>query len=442
MNVDGARLRGAGPGTRAVGSVERLRSHLRVPLYRSAYALSLSALGSAGLGAVFWAAAAHLYDREVVGSSSAAVAALAFVAGVAGLYLDGVLYRFLPAAGAASRRLVAVTALVTLVTGIVGTAVFLLGIPVWAPGLSFLRTSAGVVVACAAATVTTCLLVLEDAVLTALRRTGWVPVKNLVLSALKIPVLVLLAGSASTYGILIGWTVPVVAVAAVAAYALYGRAVPAAMRRARTADEPLDRMHITRYAAGNYVGYLCTLAYRTLPPIVVLHEAGAASAASFYPPWLLATSISLLVTNLSVSLVVEGALERERLAVHVRQAVLQTARLIVPIAAALVLLAPYLLRIFGAAYATDGTDLLRLLAVSLIPGSVCILGFGAARVRDHVRSIIVNQVALASLTLGLAIGLIGPLGLAGVGVACLAGQTAIGAVLSVTELLPALRGRA
>jgi O-antigen/teichoic acid export membrane protein len=413
-------------------------AHLRVPLYRNAYALSLSALGSAALGAAFWAIAAHQYDRHVVGSSSAAVAALAFVAGVAGLYLDGVLYRFLPRAGAASTRLVVVAGLVTVATGAVGTAVFLLGVPVWAPGLSFLRSSPVTIAACVAATVTTCLLVLQDAALTGLRRTGWVPVKNLVYNALKIPILVLLAVSAPLYGILLGWIVPGGVIAVVAAYALVRRALPAATR---AAGEPLAPRHVVHYAAGNYVGYLCNLAYRTLPPIIVLHASGAAAAASFYPPWLLATSISLLVTNLSVSLVVEGALERERLAIHTRQAVLQTARLILPIAALLALLAPYLLRIFGEAYAHDGTSLLRLLACSLVPGAVCILGFGAARVRDHVRSIVVNQVALAALTLGLTVALVGPLGLTGVGVAALVAQSAIAVVLSVTELAPALRGR-
>ena len=48
----------------------RLRSHMRQPLYRSAYALSLSALASAGLGALYWAFAAHLYDPTIVGVSS------------------------------------------------------------------------------------------------------------------------------------------------------------------------------------------------------------------------------------------------------------------------------------------------------------------------------------------------------------------------------------
>jgi O-antigen/teichoic acid export membrane protein len=434
------------PNRRSTVSGERLRSHLRVPLYRNAYALSLSALGSAGLGSIFWAVSARVYDRDVVGTSSAAVAALAFVAGVAGLYLDGALYRFLPRAGAASMRLVLIAALVTAVAGAVGAGVFLVGLPIWAPDLSFLRSSPATIAGCVAATVTTSLLVLQDAALTGLRRTTWVPIKNLTYNSLKLPTLVLLAMSAPRYGILLSWIVPGGLVAVGAAFFIHGRAIPAAIRRHRASaqagrplpQEPLDRNHVARYAAGNYVGYLCNLSYRTLPPIVVLHAAGSGAAASFYPPWLLATSISLLVTNLSVSLVVEGALERDRLAMHTRQALLQTARLILPAAALLALLAPYLLRIFGDTYAKDGTTLLRLLAIGLIPGAVCIIGFGTARVRDHVRSIIVNQFVIAAITLGLGGALVRPLGLAGVGVAALAAQSIIAVVLTLTELRPTL----
>lgn len=433
----------------AVAPLERLRTHMRVPLYRNAYALSLSAMGSAALGAIFWAVAAHVYHRHVIGESSAAVAALMFVSGVAGLYLDGVLYRFLPRAGAASMRLVVETGVVTVVAGVVGTIVFLLGLPLWAPDLKFLGSSFAVVAACAAATVTTRVLTLQDATLTGLRRTGWVPVKNLAYNALKIPVLVALAASAPKYGILLAWIVPGGVIAAIAAYGVYGRVVPDRMHaRIATArgaapvpDEILDRMHILRYATGNYVGFLCTLAYRTLPPIIVLREAGANAAGSFYPPWLIATSLSLIVTNLSVSLVVEGALERERLALHVRQALLQTARLVLPIVAVLVLLAPYVLQIFGGAYAKEGTNLLRLLAIGLIPGAVCILGFGIARVRDRVRSLIVTQVALGVIVLGLGTVLIGPFGLDGMGISFLIGQTAIAIVVVATELAPALRAR-
>lgn len=285
---------------------------------------------------------------------------------------------------------------------------------------------------------TSCLLILEDGALTALRRTGLVPLKNIVYNISKLPLLVVLVSFVPTYGILLAWLIPGFVIAPLI-YLLTRRLAGTHRELTNSAQEPFEARQVARYAAGNYVGYLCTLAYRTLPPIIVLHEAGAKPSAFFYPPWLIATTLSLVTTNLSISLVVEGAFDRDRLALHTRQATKQAARLLVPIAAVLFLTAPYVLRLFGAEYAEEGSLLLRLLAIGLIPSAVCILSFGLARVQDHVRTLILNQIALGTLVLGLSVILIPPLGITGVGVAWLAAQTAVAFVLFMTELRPVWR---
>src|SRR5438874_13639391 len=101
-------------------SVARLVAHMRVPLYRNAYALTFSSITTAGLGMVYWLLAARYYTTDVVGLNSAAIAALMFLTGVSGLYLDGALIRFIPRAGRATVRLVGYA---YLITGIVATLV-------------------------------------------------------------------------------------------------------------------------------------------------------------------------------------------------------------------------------------------------------------------------------------------------------------------------------
>ena len=415
-----------------------LRSHVRVPLYRSAYALTLSALVSAAVGTIYWIIASRLYDAEIVGLSGAAVSALTFLSGVAGLYLDGALFRFLPRAGEVTGRLITATFCLTIVAATIAGAVFLIGVDLWTPDLSFARSSSWAVLLTIGGTVASCLLILEDGALTALRRTGLVPLKNIAYNMAKIPLLVVLASSVPKYGIILAWLIPGFLIAPMI-YLLTRRLAAAHRDLTSSRQEQIEVRQVARYAAGNYIGYLCTLAYRTLPPIIVLHEAGARSSAFFYPPWLIATTLSLVTTNLSISLVVEGAFDRDRLALHTRQAAKQAARLLLPIAAVLFLTAPYVLRLFGAEYADQGSLLLRLLAIGLIPSSICILSFGLARVQDHVRVLILNQVFLAALVLGLSIIFIPPLGITGVGVAWLAAQTAVALVLFMTELRPLWR---
>jgi len=392
-------------------------------------------LVSAAVGTIYWIIASRLYTAEFVGLSGAAVSALTFLSGVAGLYLDGALFRFLPRAGNASGKLISATFGLTIVAAGIASAVFLIGVNLWTPDLSFVRSSGWAVLLTIAGTTASCLLVLEDGALTALRRTGLVPLKNIAYNIAKIPLLVLFASFVPKYGIILAWLIPGFVVAPIVY--LFTRRMAAAHRDLTTSkQERLGVRQVARYAGGNYVGYLCTLAYRTLPPIIVLHEAGAKSSAFFYPPWLIATTLSLVTTNLSISLVVEGAFDRDRLALHTRQAARQVARLLLPIAAVLFLAAPFVLRLFGAEYADEGSLLLRLLAVGLIPSSVCILSFGLARVQDHVRTLILNQILLAALVLGLSVILIPPLGITGVGVAWLAAQAAVALVLFMVELRP------
>ena len=206
-----------------------------------------------------------------------------------------------------------------------------------------------------------------------LRRPGWVPAKNIWYGIGKILLLVLLAGVFPMYGILAAWVLPGILVLVPVSYLLVRQLIPQHRQISRSGQEMISARRVAGYTGGNYVGYLCTITYRFLPPLLVIHELGAAAAAYFYPPWLLASSVSLLTTNFSVALVVEGSFGRQDLALHTRRALRQTARLLLPMAAVLFIGAPYILRIFGADYAEEGTTLLRLLAVGLIPGFICVL---------------------------------------------------------------------
>ena len=414
----------------------RLREHARIPLYRSAYALTASSFGGAGLGVVFWAIATRTYPEDVVGSSTAAVASLMFLTGLAGLYLDGALYRFLPRAGEATGALLLWTFIANVAAAVAATTVFLLGLDLWAPALSFATSSPLAVLTCIAATVASCLLVLEDGALIGMRRAGLVPVKNIAFGLAKIALLLIVADFMPRYGILAAWVAPSIAFAVAMGYLLIRTLGPA--HRALTLEraDALDARRIAGYALGNYGGFLCMLAYRNLPPLLVLNSAGATASAFFYPPWLIASSALLVSTNLSTSLVVEGAAAQDQLALYTRQAIRQTARLVVPIAVLVFVAGPPLLHIFGAQYADSGGTLMRLLAVSLLPSSICVLSFGVARVQDHVRTILVNQVILAVLVLGLSALLLPPLGINGVGLGWLIAQTVVALILGATELYP------
>ena len=88
------------------GSRFALMTHLRMPLYRNAYALLLSGVISSGLGMVYWVLAAQSYSAAVVGLTSAAVSAMMLLSGLAQMSMNSALLRFIPRAGVAAHRLI------------------------------------------------------------------------------------------------------------------------------------------------------------------------------------------------------------------------------------------------------------------------------------------------------------------------------------------------
>jgi O-antigen/teichoic acid export membrane protein len=417
----------------------RLRSHVAIPLYRSAYALMAGVAVNSLLGFLFWAIASRTYSTHAVGVDSAAIAALTFLTGIGGLFLDGSLYRFLPRAGDATGRLVAAATVVTVASATLAAVVFIAGHHVWAPDLSFLRSSGWVVLVAILSVVGSCLLVLVDGALIGVRRAGWVPIKGSAYGLAKIVVLAICVALVPRYGILVAWVAPSALVLLGSAWLLGRRLLPLHREASRESSEQFGVAPVVRYATGNYVAFLCNLAYRTLPPLLVIHELGARSSAFFYVPWLVSTSLVLLTNNLSVSLVVEGSLDPRELTLQTRRALRQFIRLILPISGVLLVGSPYILRVFGQEYASHGASLLRLLALGLVPASIAIIAIGVARVQDHVRLIIVTQFVLAVLVLGLGAVFIRAIGLEGFGLSWLIAQTAVAVWLARRELRPVLK---
>src|SRR4051812_42312805 len=115
--------------------------HMRTPLYRNAYALILSAGTTSGLGIAYWVLAAHEYTANAVGTNAAAISSMMFLSGVAQLNLETTMVRFLPSAGGATRRLIGRAYLVSALLALAIGLVFILGLGIWSPKLSFLRVS-------------------------------------------------------------------------------------------------------------------------------------------------------------------------------------------------------------------------------------------------------------------------------------------------------------
>jgi O-antigen/teichoic acid export membrane protein len=430
------------PATRAASRDAlgaRLLEHVRTPLFRTGYALMLSNIMTSGLGLVYWILAARLYAPQFVGLASALISTMVFLSGVSQLNIRSALNRFIPVAGPDKGRVIAIGYLITLPAAVVVISGYLLATGSAPSDVTRALTSDAVLLAWfALSTATWGILNIQDGVLTGLRRAWYVPVENTLYSIAKMILLVAFAAPFATYGIFVSWTIPALATVFVVTLLIFGKLV----RPERGVTQPprqFTAQTVARYVAGDYGGALFVLAYTSLLPVLVINAVGATQAAYFYIVWTMATSLNLLPLSLAISHTVETVADGSDPLVRARQVLVHMSRTLLPIVVAVVVLAPFILSLFGPGYAAAGSDLLRLLAIGVVPYAINVVYFSLSRIRTRMRGVLVSQAVLACSTIGLTIAFIGPFGLAGVGYAWLISQSSVAIVVLATVLRPAFR---
>ncbi|WP_084724858.1 lipopolysaccharide biosynthesis protein [Streptacidiphilus melanogenes] len=391
-------------------------------LLRNGHILAASAVVSAGLGSLFWMLATRHYDAATVGRYSAVLAAATFLSTLGSLNLGDALIRFVPTAGAGTRRLVVRWYAISAVCSALAAVLFLLLIPVVSPKLDFLRTP-GLAASFIAATAGYSIFVLQDGALTGVRRTGWVLGENTVFAVAKAAFLAVCIALDLATGILVSWAAAMVVSIVLTNVVLFRWAVPAAPREAPARTPPRERR--TRWAAADYVGNLFSFATSAVLPLMVLNRVGAQDNAYYSLAYVIASTLYVAAFSMGSSLVVEGARAPERLAEHAYRLLRHSGMLLAAAAGVIVIVAPWALRLFGPEYAAHGTTVLRLMALSAVPNVVVNVAIQVARVRQSLLWMILVRAAVAVLVIGLTAALLPPFGLVGVGVAWLATECAL-----------------
>ncbi len=398
-------------------------------LIRSAMALMFSTVASAALGMVFWAAAARLFDTTALGRASAGASAITLLAGLAQLSLTSVFVRFLPTAGTATARLLRSGYLAVTVAALVLSVGFVAA----GFGRSFLSYQALPLVAFTVAVAASAFSVVQDGVLTAMRRTAWVPVENVAISVAKLVLLPVLLALAAPAAVLVSWGVPVVAAVVVVSVLIFGRLVPAAHRTAGGARMPARR-ELASFLSAEYLNGILGTVGLYLPPVLVAAVLGLDATALFYLPWLLITAVAALLWNIVLSFTVEATADAARTGHHQRNALLLGVAVTVGSTAVLAGGAPLILSIAGHQYASGGAGVLRLLALSLPFAAIKIFYGAVTLMRKQPWRFFVMRTASSVLFLGSVVPLMDAYGSTGLAVSYLASEALVGLALVPTAV--------
>jgi O-antigen/teichoic acid export membrane protein len=412
---------------------------LRSPLYGSGYALLANTVGTTAVGFAYWVIAAHLYGPQVVGRSSALIAALVLVSNIAQLGLHNALPRFLPRAGRSARRFITYSYGASSLPALALGLAFVTILPRLNANWRFVDDSAFFAVVFVAGTVVWGVFSLEDAALVGLHRSVLVPIENFVYGVFKLLLLVGIAVLLPSTGIFMSWMVPLVVIVPAINWLIFQRYLKDRDFAAATAG--LRAREVVRFVSIDSVGTLISQAYMNLLPLLVLSVLGAAANGSFYIAWTIAAGLTIVPTNFAMSLLVEGATAPHRLAELTRGVLIRCAVFTVPGAILLVVAARPILRIYGSAYAVHASLVLGLLALATIPIGFVNVVFSLDRLAGRVGRAAFTQGVLAVFVLGGSWVLLRHLGINGVGLGCLGGSLVV-AVARFPTIVGAVRPRA
>lgn len=420
---------------RRSGPLGGLLSGWRAPQHRDGMALVLSSALSSGIGLLFWVLAARLFDPATVGLNSAALAAMTLLGTAAQLNLGNAMLRFVPVAGASVRSLVIGCYAVALVAAAAVGAVFVIGADLWAPDLLDAVGRPALFAFFVISTPVWTMFVLQDYVLTAIKRATVVPVENLVFAVLKIVLLVAAAWLGTASGIAVSWVVGTILVVAFMTVWLLR-----ALRTSPVGDTgavpsgpvpPVSVRDVAQFVRADYAGTVCWLAAVFGLPLVVLALDGPEGAATYGVAWQIAFALYLVVNGMGQSLVAHQAGDPSGLQAAVRGMVVKAFTLLLPAVVVVAAGAYLLLSLFGSEYASSGWLLLALLALSSIPNVVTQAAVWSARVQRR-GAVLFGIPAVLAVTVIAGTAILMPsLGVTGAGVAWLGAQTLVAVAILI-----------
>lgn len=350
-------------------------------LVRNALALVSTSFLTSGLGFLYWAAAARLYDATVVGESATAIAAMNLLAPVAMLGLGTLLVAELPRRKERRGEVVVAAAAVSGSAGALLALVAALLLPSQVLGLPGIGHEWGATALFVVGVTTQVVGLVFDAALLSTWGGGLQLGRNAVFSIVKLIAVVGLAlalSSTTSLSVFASWVIGnLVSFATTAAWMSRTRRI----RWSGLVPRPGVLAGRGRSAAAHHALNLALSVPYFAMPIVANVTMTSEQAGYLYATWSVAAFVFVLPIALSTALFASGSAFTDDVIPQFRLSLRYSVLACLGAAVIAILLGDYVLRVFGQEYAEQGHTALILLSVA---------GVGLV-VKDH-------HVALSRLT--------------------------------------------
>ena len=384
-------------------------------LIQNAVALMVSSGGTAVLGVAFWGIAAHLAPARDVGRASAEIAAMVLLANLAQLSFGSIFERFLPVAGVRTRNFVIRAYVMCVMFAIVAATLYVtLGF-----AQRYLPSSMAWRSMFIFATMLWTIFVLQDSVLIGLRASRWVPVENILFALAKLAILPSLIAVAANQGIFLAWSAPVAGTIVAVTWYLFAKRIPDHQRLSPSSEGLPGTRELLLLAGAQYATLILSVFSTSIVTLIVIQRLGAVANAHYYVPAQIASGLSLFLLSIVRSFLVEASSEPHAVRYHAKVTIRALTVVVAPSVVVGVILAPWILGIFGSTYASHGTTLLRMLLLALPGAAITAFYTSFAWLDKRVWWMAIRQLVSAIIYFVVLLLLIGHFGILATGIASL-----------------------
>ncbi len=411
--------------------VDKVMPYYRERLYRNSLYFILRTVLTSLLGFFFWLIVARLYSEIEVGYSSAIISAVNLLVMIALIGLSPALVRFLPASAKPRELINSAFTLVGLV-GFVVTAIFLVGLPFWAPGLKFITDNVIFTLTFLGTVVFATLSDLSNGVFIAARRAVFTFIKDCTASLLKILCAVGFSISFHSFGITASWGISL-GIGVTFALMLFIPKIHFDYKVWPT----LNRGFIGKmwaYSGANYLASLLSSAPALIFPLLVLNLAGVRNNAYFYIAWMIANLLNAVPYSVAQSFFAESTNfpDNQTVMRNLKNSLKLVYRLVIPAAIVLLAASQWLLLAFGESYVNNALMLLRLLILASLFIGFTEVYISILKARDKLKELLIIRGLSSLIILVLGFLLVPVSGIVAIG------YTLLG-VQAVTALILGLR---
>lgn len=374
--------------------LSKVRELASDPLYRGSLILLANTGSLAAFGFAFWALAARSYPAATVGTFSALTSGIGLVSTIAALGLPNMVTRHVTSTTSPRGLMVVALGSITALGGTLSVIV-LLGLGSRLPASLDLHQHGHSAVLFTVLVIVTALSAAIDAALIAVRATQAVLWSNLAGSIARIAGLFLLTSLRSS-GLIIAYSVGLLLATALT--------VPPLVVKLRGGIRLGDALTLFReFLAGSIRNYIATV-LGILPSTVVVLEVlarlGASRTAAFATAALVAGFLSVIPSTTAQVLFAEASRKGATMGAQVRKALRAIYGLLIPGIVVMVAGAPLIMRVFGASYAAQASNCLRIMALgSLFTGGTYLVD-SMLIARDRTGAYLLMNGANAALILG------------------------------------------